>query len=111
MISLIVFSAAIGWCGTPYPMPWDRRKFPRKFPPPPPPQNTEWHTWYTSVIEEVAGNPEPQPWRIAFGVAGGILGGIAASSFLDHEQFIVIGMAAFSGGRIAADIGSMFMKN
>ena len=92
---MLVFSAAMGWCGTPYPWWWWFKHWP---PPPPPPDWAEW-------LNQLKGDPQPQPWLIGLGVVGGLIGGFAANATLGGEQFSTIGLAAFAGGRILSRIG------
>jgi hypothetical protein len=87
MLLVLLFSAAMGWCGTPYPG-WWRRK---KYPPPPPP---DWFINFTSS--------DPMPGIIA-GIAGGIAGGLIMN-YAVSDNIAAVGLAALSGGRIVADI-------
>ena len=94
MLTLLLFSAALGWCGTPYPG-WWRKKGP---PPPPPPD------WFLSI------EPEPDPWRIPIGIIGGVAGGLLMSSISGGESLAVVGLAAFAGGRILNEVGRSMMS-
>ncbi len=86
-LSLFVFWALVGWCGTPWPRWWWR------WPIPPP--------------------PEPDPWFIPrlIGVVGGLAGGWAFSQvFGPHpEPWTVVPAAAtavgaFVGARLLVDV-------
>ena len=100
MISMIVFSAIMGWCGTPYLKWWVT---PWRTPPP------EWPGW----LKDIAAGPRPEPWRrIGLGIVGGILGGFAINySAIGGEQFAAIGLGAFAGGRVAFEISATFLNN
>lgn len=102
MITTIVFSAAMGVCGTPWPgwLWWLLFKKPRPpWPPPPPP----WDAW----LEKVKGPREPVPWRIGLGILGGIAGGLLMNYAVGSEQLAVAGLAAFAGGRIASEVAAL----
>ena len=94
MIATILVSAAMGYCGTPYPG-WFGKYLRKKRPTPPPPE--PWGEW----LNKVAGPGEPVPWRLVIGAVGGIAGGLAAQAAFGPEQFAAIGLAAFAGGRLA----------
>lgn len=87
MLLVLLFSAAMGWCGTPYPGWWRRRKHP----PPPPPD------WFMNFVSS-----DPMPGIIA-GIAGGIAGGLIMNNAVDNN-IAAVGLAAFAGGRILSEI-------
>jgi len=88
MLTTLIFSAAMGWCGTPYPGWW----------------------WY--IIRHPHG-PGPDPYRISnellvipLGIVGGIIAGYSIHAALPQESYATIGLAAFAGGRILSDLGN-----
>jgi hypothetical protein len=91
MVLLIIFSAAMGWCGTPWPWWWRRRK-----PPPPPP---DWEQYFQA---------NPISWNTLTGIIGGVIGGLIMNGTAGGEQIASIGLAAFAGGRIVTDLVSTF---
>ena len=95
MLLVILFSAAMGWCGTPYPGWWRRRKNP---PPPPPPD------WFVSFVSS-----DPMPGIIA-GIAGGIAGGLIMH-YAVSDNIVAVGLAALAGGRILNDIAGGVMAS
>jgi hypothetical protein len=82
MIGAILFSAAMGWCGTPYP-------------------GWFWH--------RKPGPPDPDPWWLSVisSIIGGVIGG-AIMHYTLSSELTAIGLASFAGGRIISGIvGSM----
>jgi hypothetical protein len=90
MAAIILFSAAMGWCGTPWPGWWRKRK---PGPPPPP----DWFEYFEQ---------ENYTLKILTGIIGGIAGGLIINATAGFEQLAVIGLAALSGGRILSDLVS-----
>ena len=75
-VQLLVLTALVGWCGTPWPRPWP-------FPWPPP-------------------GPDPDPWLSkAVGVVGGIVGGWAITTMAG-----VVAEGVVAGGFVTAAIGA-----
>lgn len=100
MVTVLAFSAAMGWCGTPWPgwVWWLLRKR-KPWPPPPPP----WDDW----LQKVADPGQPVPWHIAIGMLGGIAAGWSMNAAVGAEQWAAVGLAAFAGGRIANEIAAL----
>ena len=86
-VQLIVLSALVGWCGTPWPRPWP-------FPWPGP-------------------DPDPNPWiSKVVGVAGGVVGGwligtIAGAIITDG--FVAAAVGAWAGSIILSDVYGLVM--
>jgi hypothetical protein len=91
MLTELLFSAVMGWCGTRYPGWWRR-----KIPPPPPPD------WFMNYFKS-----DPMP-GIIFGIIGGIAGGLLMRSVAVVDQLSAIGLAGFAGGRILSDLAGAF---
>jgi hypothetical protein len=79
---LLVLSALVGWCGTPWPRPWP-------FPWP------------------VAG-PTPNPWiSKVIGVVGGVVGGWGVSTMAGGvitDGFVAAAIGAWVGSKILSDV-------
>jgi hypothetical protein len=88
MLGIVLFSAALGWCGTPWPW-WWRRKPP--LPPPPP----DWTQYFQT---------NPISWNTLTGIIGGVIGGLIMNGLAGSEQITSIGLVAFAGGRIVTDL-------
>jgi len=96
MFSIILLSAAMGWCGTPYPGWW-------------------WHIIHRPVPPHP--DPDAGPYRAfsdpmpgIFGIIGGIAAGYAVHTVFPNESLVLIALCALAGGRILSDIGGAFIK-
>lgn len=98
LTTILLFAAALGWCG-----PFWGMKRPRFFPDPKGP----------------GPNPDPDPIRRLFsdpmpgifGILGGVAAGYAIHSQLPQEGLASIGLAALAGGTILSPIAtSIFSK-
>ena len=95
MTTLILFSAAMGWCGTPYPgWWWAFFRWRRPSPPPPP--------------DPYRAFSNPMPGILA--IIGGIAAGYGMHAVMPEEGYAAVGLAAFAGGRILSDIGGLFTQ-
>lgn len=108
MLQLIGFSAAMGWCGTPFPdWLWDYIRRHRKWSSPEP--EPDWYTeLYALVNEKNTGTPVFL--RIALGAIGGILGGLIFKVAFGTDQLAAVGLAAYAGGRIIYELGAVVRK-
>lgn len=99
MLVLLIYSAALGWCGTRYPgWWWYLIKHPWPWPGPNPGPDPD-------PPYRKAGS-DPMPGIAA--IIGGIAGGYLMHNLLPEESFATIGLAALATGRILSDIaGSM----
>ena len=95
MLSILLLSAAMGWCGTPYPGWW----------------------WYLIHRPHPPG-PDPGPYRAfsdpmpgIFGIIGGVAAGYAVHNTFPNESLVLVALAGFAGGRILLDIAGAFKKS
>jgi hypothetical protein len=105
MTTLLLFCAALGFCGMRSPYWWlkallPKLLLPRPRPPIPDPQPGPDPTPF---------GPRPHPWLTGIlSIVGGIAAGYFMHSILPNESFATFGLAAFAGGRIFSDIGEAF---
>lgn len=80
MLLYILYSAAMGWCGTHYPGWW---KGPHPHP-----------------------DPDPNPWWmvIGAGLVFGVIGGAIIMKGFGYNDFIHVGVASYAAGRIGTDL-------
>jgi hypothetical protein len=93
MLSIILFSALLGWCG-----PFFGTKRPILGPDPNPVD--------PDPIRRTYSNPMPGITAGIIGMLGGIGGGIAIHSQVPSENLATVGLAALAGGKVLFDIVS-----
>src|SRR6186997_1220817 len=92
MLVLLIYSAFLGWCGTPWPGWWRHiLRPPRPVPPEPDPP-------YRKATSD------PMPGIAA--LVGGMAGGYLIHTLMPAEGLAATGLAAFAVGRVFSDIAS-----